>query len=56
MKNIMIIIGTIILGGLIVTTMILGTTGDTLQAGAIEIVGQGVDAVQAIDWTGSMPQ
>lgn len=50
MKNIMIIIGTIVLGGIIVTSMVLGANDGTLQAAASDIVAQGVAAVDAITW------
>ena len=55
MKNIMIIIGTIFLGGLIVTTMIMGADAGTMQHAAQEIVNQGTAAVEALDYTPVMP-
>jgi len=45
MKNVIIIIGTIILGIVIVNTMILGTDEDTLQGAAERVVKDGTNGI-----------
>lgn len=47
MKNLIIIIGTIILGIVIVNTMILGD-GDSLKTAAAHIVSQGVSTIDTL--------
>ncbi|MGN1381485.1 MAG: hypothetical protein ACI4W2_01565 [Eubacterium sp.] len=48
MKNIIIIIGTIMLGVIIVNTMILGDSEDSLKGAAGEVVGRGTQMMQTI--------
>lgn len=48
MKNLIIIIGTIILGVLIVNTMILGGGDASLQGAAEGLVGQGTQAIRSL--------
>lgn len=52
MKNIIIIIGTIMLGVIIVNTLILGDSGDTLQGAAKTVVGKGTQMMQTLDGGG----
>lgn len=47
MKNLIIIIGTILLGAIIVNTLVLGDTG-SLKAAANGVVGNGVNAIDTI--------
>lgn len=48
MKNIIIIIGTIMLGVVIVNTLILGDSGDSLKGAAKDMVGRGTQMMQTI--------
>ena len=48
MKELLVTIGLIILGGIIVTTLILNTNG--LQGAASSVVTQGVNAIKSITW------
>lgn len=49
MKNLVIIIGTILLGAIIVNTLVLGDTG-SLKSAAQGVVNNGVKAVEKIDY------
>ena len=48
MKELLVTIGLIILGGIIVTTLILNAGG--LQGAAESVVGEGVKAITGIKW------
>ena len=48
MKELLVTIGLIILGGIIVTTLILNTGG--LQGAATDVVSEGVEAIKSITW------
>lgn len=48
MKELLVTIGLIILGGIIVTTLILNSGG--LQGAASSVVSEGVDAIKSITW------
>lgn len=48
MKNLIIIIGTILLGVIIVNTMVLGEGDTTLQGAAMSIVEQGVSSIDSM--------
>ena len=48
MKELLVTIGLIILGGIIVTTLILNADG--LQGAASTVVNQGIDAIESITW------
>lgn len=48
MKNLIIIIGTILLGVIIVNTMVLGEGDTTLQGAAKSIVEQGVSSIDSM--------
>lgn len=49
MKNLVIIIGTILLGAIIVNTLVLGDDG-SLKSAAEGVVGNGIKAVETIDY------
>lgn len=49
MKNLIIIIGTILLGVIIVNTMVLGEGDSTLQGAAKNIVEQGVSSIDSME-------
>lgn len=48
MKNIIIIVGTILLGVVIVNTMILGSGNNTLQGAAKSVIEGGVNQITSI--------
>ncbi|MDD4377199.1 MAG: hypothetical protein PHH48_03505 [Eubacteriales bacterium] len=48
MKNLVIIIGTILLGAIIVNTMVLGSGDNSLKSAANKIVGEGVSSINTI--------
>ncbi|MEG0156207.1 MAG: hypothetical protein RR626_03555 [Anaerovoracaceae bacterium] len=48
MKNLVIIIGTILLGAIIVTTLVLGDGPNSLQGGATSIVSNGIKSIGQI--------
>ena len=52
MKNLIIIIGTILLGAVITTTMVLGSGPNSLQTAANKVVGQGITAIDSIELPG----
>ena len=49
MKNLIIIIGTILLGGIIVNTMVLGESDTSLQGAAQNVVEQGVNSINSME-------
>ncbi len=49
MKNIIIIIGTIMLGVIIVNTLVLGDSSDSLKGAAKDVVGKGTQMMQTLD-------
>lgn len=49
MKNLIIIIGTILLGVIIVNTMVLGDGEASLQGAAQNIVSQGVESIESME-------
>ena len=48
MKNIIIFIGTVMLGVIIVNTLILGDSGDSLKGAARDVVGRGTQMMQTL--------
>ncbi|MGF6375187.1 hypothetical protein M2140_000221 [Clostridiales Family XIII bacterium PM5-7] len=48
MKNLIIIIGTILLGVIIVNTMVLGDSETSLQGAAQSVVEQGIDSINTM--------
>lgn len=48
MKNLIIIIGTILLGAVIVNTMVLGAGDNSLKTAASKVVGQGIASVNSL--------
>lgn len=53
MKNLIIIIGTILLGAMIVNTLVLGVGENSLKSAATKIVSQGVNSINSIQIDGS---
>lgn len=49
MKNLIIIIGTILLGVIIVNTMVLGDSDTSLQGAAKNVVQQGVNSIDSME-------
>ena len=49
MKNLIIIIGTILLGVIIVNTMVLGESDTSLQGAALNVVEQGVNSINSME-------
>ncbi len=49
MKNLIIIIGTILLGVIIVNTMVLGDGDSTLQGAARNVVEQGINSIDSLN-------
>ena len=49
MKNLIIIIGTILLGVIIVNTMVLGESDTSLQVAAQNVVEQGVNSINSME-------
>jgi hypothetical protein len=49
MKNLIIIIGTILLGVIIVNTMVLGDGEGTLQGAAQNVVDQGIRSIDSME-------
>lgn len=48
MKNLIIIIGTILLGVIIVNTMVLGESDTSLQGAAMDLVESGVESINSM--------
>jgi len=53
-KELLVTIGLIILGGIIVTTLVLGTGTGTLQNAASGVVSEGIEAITSIAWPYSL--
>lgn len=49
MKNLIIIIGTILLGVIIVNTMVLGSGESSLQSAAENVVEKGIDSMDSME-------
>lgn len=49
MKNLIIIIGTILLGVIIVNTMVLGESKSSLQGAAQSIVDKGIESIDSME-------
>ena len=49
-KELLVTIGLIILGGIIVTTLVLGAGAGTLQNAASSVVSEGIEAITSITW------
>lgn len=49
MKNLIIIIGTILLGVIIVNTMVLGDSDVSLQGAARTVVGKGIESINSME-------
>ncbi|MGN0659964.1 MAG: hypothetical protein ACI4LA_10230 [Emergencia sp.] len=49
MKNLIIIIGTILLGVVIVNTMVLGDSDTSLQGAAQKLVEQGIESIDSLE-------
>lgn len=49
MKNLIIIIGTILLGAIIVNTMVLGDDG-SLKSAAQDVIDNGINAIKTIEY------